>query len=203
MARSLYSYLVDTQANIEAATVEEGALGYATDLDIWGNFDGTDWIWGLIYGEIYVEGIDVEVDVDAQDVYVQVLAWSPGGPDGINGEAYLTTPDVTEDHITILKDRRYFVRWHVSCYAAQKQEYEFEVFINDGNVGYPNTEAYRTTSVASAVAAMSGGGICTLLADDTVELWVERKDGGSADRSIIIRQATLTVMQLSGINIDI
>lgn len=147
------------------------------------------------YGEIYVEGVDVGIALAAQDTYYQVTAWSDGAA-GIDGEAAGATPDASNDHITVAKAGRYYVRWHVSAYSAQKTEYEFEVFVNNGNAGFDNTESYRTTSTASAVGAVSGGGICDLAVGDTVELWVERKDGAGNEKTITIRQATLSIMAI-------
>ena len=149
----------------------------------------------LDYGEIYVEGIDVGIAMAAQDTYYQVIVWSPGGA-GVDGEAKGATPDVSNDHIVVGVSGIYYVRWHVSVYSAAKNEYELEVFINNGDTGFDNTESYRTTSVASAVGSISGGGICDLTAGDTVELWAERKDGAAVEKTLTFRQATLSIMQL-------
>lgn len=151
----------------------------------------------LQFGEIYVEGIDHNIVLAAQDTYYQVTSWSAGGA-GVDGEANGAIPDATNDHITIDLAGRYLVTWNVSCYSAQKHEYEFEIFINNGAIGFPNTESYRTTSVAAAVAAISGSGICDFAAGDTVELWVERKDGLAVARTITIRAANINVMQIGG-----
>lgn len=149
----------------------------------------------LEYGEIYVEGIDVGIAMAAQDTYYQAVVWSPGGA-GVDGEAKGATPDVTNDHITVGSSGMYYVRWHVSIYSTQKNEFELEIFINNGDTGFPGTEAYRTTSVASAVGSVAGGGICDLTAGDTVELWAERKDGAAVSKTLTFRQATLSIMQI-------
>jgi hypothetical protein len=148
------------------------------------------------YAEIYVEGINVGIAMAAQDTYYQCVVWSPGGA-GIDGEARGAVPDVSNDHITVTNSGIYFVRWHVSIYSAQKNEFEIEVFVNNGTAGFPTTEAYRTTSVASAVGSVAGGGICDLSASDTVELWAERKDGLAVAKTLTFRQATLSIMQLA------
>ena len=166
---------------------------FGTDGDL--TFHGTA---GLCFGQIYVEGIDVGIGLAAQDTYYQVAAWSPGAPDGVNGESNNSTPDVTNDHIVIDTAGKYYVSWHVSCYSGAKTEYEFEPFTNNGTTGFPQAESYRTTSVASAIGLVSGGGICDLSAGDTLELWVERKDGAAVAKTITIRAATLTAIQVSG-----
>jgi hypothetical protein len=35
----------DTQANIEALTVAEGSVAYATDINKHGYYNGTSWVW--------------------------------------------------------------------------------------------------------------------------------------------------------------
>ena len=152
---------------------------------------------GLQFAEIYVEGIDDGIVLAAQDTYYQVTSWSAGGA-GIDGEANGAVPDVANDHITIIDAGMYLVTWNVSCYSTQKNEYEFEIFVNNGVGGFPNTESYRTTSVASAVAAISGSGICDFAAADTVELWVERKDGLAVAKTITIRAANINVTMIGG-----
>lgn len=148
------------------------------------------------YGEIYVEGIDFDIALAAEDTYYQVEAWSNGGSDAANGEYRGAAPDITNDHLPISKAGKYFVRWHVAAYSGQKNEYEFEVFKNNGATGFPQTENYRTTSTASAVGACSGGGICDLSVGDTVELWVERKDGAAVSKTITIRAAVLSYIRI-------
>jgi len=151
--------------------------------------------YDAVYGEIYVEGIDVGITLAAESTYYQLIVWSPGS--AVNGESNGTSPDITNDHIVINQAGKYFVRWHVSAYSAAKNEYEIEVFTNNGTTGYPNTESYRTTSTASAVGLVSGGGICSFDSGDTVELWVERKDGADVSKTFTVRQATLSVMKLT------
>jgi len=147
------------------------------------------------YGEIYVGGINHGIVLAAQDTYYQVDAWSAGF--GVNGESLDATPDKDNDHIVIGTTGIYLVYWNVACYSVQKNEFEFEVFINNGNTAFPNTEIYRTTSVTSAVASLSGNGLCSLAANDTVELWVERKDGEAISKTVTIRAVTLGVKRIA------
>jgi hypothetical protein len=192
----LKSVLVEGDHEVRGNSYVGGASDY-TKIDSGGDvtfYGGA----GLLFGEIYVTGIDVGIAMAAQDTYYQIAVWSPGVPDGVNGEANGVTPDVSNDHITINTAGKYFVRWHVACYSGAKNEYEFEVFTNNGNTGFPQTENYRTTSTAFAIGALSGGGICDLAANDTVELWAERRDGGAVSKTITIRAATLSVIKIGG-----
>lgn len=151
------------------------------------------------YGEIYVRDIDVGIALAAQDTYYQLAVWSPGvsfGSDGVNGLANGAVPDVANDHITISASGVYSVRWTISCYSGVATEYAFIVRKNNGASGFPNTEGYRTTSTASAVGSVSGGGLCNLGTNDTIEMWVERKDGEAVSKTITVKQATLVLAQV-------
>jgi len=148
------------------------------------------------FGEIWCEGQDFDIVMAAEDTYYQCTVWSNASGDCSNGEYHGATPDITNDHIVIEKDGKYYVRWHVAAYSGNKTEYEFEVFKNNGATGFPQTENYRTTATASAVGAVSGGGICSLNEDDTVELFAERKDGGGVSKTLTIRAAVLSVFRV-------
>jgi hypothetical protein len=154
---------------------------------------------GLLFGEIWIEGIDHAIALAAQDVYYKVDCWSNEPAEAHNGESNGCTPDVTNDDIIILTSGIYDVRWDIAAYSAQKNTYEIEVFKNDGATGFGNTENYRTTSVASAIGAFSGGGKCRFNAGDTVELWVERKDGAGVSKTITIRKAMVSLTLIGGL----
>lgn len=148
------------------------------------------------HGDMYVEDVDVAIEITLQDTYYRVDAWSTGS-EGVNGASDGTTPDVANDQIIIVTGGEYLTQWTVSCYSAAKSEYEFEIFTNGGTTAYPETESYRTTSVADAVGLVSGVGICRFYTGDKVELWVKRKDGGSPPaKTITIRAATITIVKL-------
>jgi len=174
------------------------AGGETNNVNIDGNgdiqFSGSS---GLAYGGIYVEGVDVGISLAAQDTYSQVTAWSNGGA-GASCASNQTTPDASNDHITVSNTGTYYVSFHVSAYSSQKNVYEFECFKNNGATGFDCTESYRTTATASAIGAVSGGGLISLTAGDTLELWVERKDGGGTSKTITVRAATMSVVQVGG-----
>jgi len=155
---------------------------------------------GLLYGEIYVEGVDIDIVLPAQDVYYQINAWSEGP--GHDGEFNGVESEMVNDRIPIKYAGRYMVTWTASSYSAAKNEYEYEIHVNDGSKDFENTEGYRTTSVASAVGNSSGGGICNFAVGDTVELWVKRLDGGDVSpKTLTIRQARITVVKMGGVNV--
>jgi len=149
------------------------------------------------YGEIWVHDVDVGITLAAQDTWYQVTAWSNTvtsfSYDGHNGEANGVTPDASNDHLTILTTGIYMVHWWVSCYSGATNEFHLQMRRNNNSKGFPNTSGFRTTSTASAVGHVAGGGLCALNANDTIELWVERKDGGAVSKTLTIRAATLAV----------
>ncbi len=51
MTRSLFAYAVNTKANILAGSYQEGALGYATDTNEFGHYNGAAWVWGVNGGD--------------------------------------------------------------------------------------------------------------------------------------------------------
>lgn len=152
------------------------------------------------YGEIWVHDVDVGVVLAQQDTWYQITAWSNTVTsfsfDGHNGESKNATPDASNDHITLLASGIYMVEWSVSCYSAAVNKYHFQMRTNNGANGYPNTSAYRTTSTAGAIGNVAGGGICDLDISDTVELWVERKDGAAVSKTVTVRAATLSLHRL-------
>ena len=153
---------------------------------------------GLLTSDIYVKDVNIGIALAAESTYYQVTAWSEGSTNAKNGISIDAVPDVSNDHITIKTAGLYRVNWHVSAYSSQKNEYEFEIFKNDGVVKFHQTEGYRTTSTAAAVGAVSGGGNCHFNVDDTIELWVERKDGGGTEKTITIRAASINILMIGG-----
>jgi hypothetical protein len=149
------------------------------------------------YGEIYVEDVEVDIDLPAQDTYYRVIAWSPNNA-GVNGESRGTVPDASNDQIVVKAAGLYYVEYHASVYSKKKNEVSSEIQVNNGETRFPNTKSHKTTSSASAIENISGGGICALAINDTVELWVKRKGGGGAAKTITFKQATITVIQIVG-----
>lgn len=150
------------------------------------------------YGEIYVE--DVDIVMPAQDTYYQVKVWSPNNA-GVNGEARGTVPDASNDQIIVKAAGLYYVEYHASVYSKKKivarlNEISSEIQVNNGATRFPNTKSYKTPSAASAVESVSGGGVCAFAINDTVELWMKRKGGGGAAKTITFRQATITIIQI-------
>jgi hypothetical protein len=55
---------------------------------------------------------------------------------------------------------------------------------------------HRNAGTVNSVGNVATTSIIDLAANDTVELWVERVDGGAPSRTITIRQLSLSIMQI-------
>ena len=150
--------------------------------------DGT----GLPFGQIYEEDGTSTLALAAQDTYYQITAFSA------NGESNLTTPDHTNDHITVSKAGKYLVSASIAIESAQANEYDFHVQKNNGATDFQCISIHLDTNVASKTTQASATGILDLDANDTVELWVKRLDGGAVSKTITIINASITLTQIGG-----
>jgi hypothetical protein len=149
---------------------------------------------GLQFGEIwYMNVTGFDTDLAAQDTWYQLLGFDTNGVS--NGSV---TPDHTNDHITVGKTGKYKIEFHVSSRSAAANIYHFMVRANNGSTDINNIMAHRVTSVAGRIEAASSGGYASLSANDTVELWVQRKDGGAVTKTITTEHVTLSLKQVAG-----
>jgi hypothetical protein len=147
---------------------------------------------GLQYAQIYEEDGSSTLALAAQDTFYQIVSFS------VDGENNGATPDHTNDHITISKAGRYLVSSGISVQSATANEYDFHVQKNNGATDFPALSMHLDTNVANKTVATSTSGIVDLAANDTLELWVERLDGGGVSKTITIINATLSVTQIGG-----
>ncbi len=149
---------------------------------------------GLQFAQIYEEdGVDT-LALAAQDTQYQVVSFT------VDGESNGATPDHTNDHITVAVDGKYKSAFSVSFSqtAAVSIEYDFHIKINNGATDFPQTSAHRNSGGVSAVGNCGGIGLLDLSAGDTVELWVERLDGGAVSRTITFRALSIVLTQVGG-----
>jgi len=147
---------------------------------------------GLHFAEIYYMGSGFGTDLAAQDTYYQVLGFATDGQ--YNG----ATPDHTNDHITIGVTGKYFIQFSISCRSALANIYQFQVKKNNGATAIANIMFHRTTTNANRVATGACSGIASLTAGDTIELWVQRKDGGAVSKTITTEHVVLNLFQIGG-----
>lgn len=147
---------------------------------------------GLAYGEIYVADNTITTDLAAQDTWYQITIYNT---DGANNNA---TPDHTNDHITVTKAGHYLVNCHLCIKSAASNSYVFSVFKNNGDTQFANLQGHRQTTVANKPGSLSINGIIDVAANDTIEVWVKRTDGGAVSKSVTIINSALSLVQIGG-----
>lgn len=149
---------------------------------------------GLPLGEIYYMNVSgADTVLAAQDTWYQVLVFDT------NGDSHgAVTPDYTNGHITAGIDGKYWIYFSVSSRSVSINTYHFMVRCNNGAKDHINIMAHRVTSVAGRIGPSSCGGYDSLSANDTVELWVRRTDGGAVSKTITIEHVTLNACRFAG-----
>ena len=187
-------YIFDGVQNLQVLTLDSNGqysfapLVIANDL----LFTGED--TGLQFAQIYEEDGVGTLALAAQDTQYQVVSFS------VDGEKNVATPDHANDHITIAAAGKYLAFIDISFFqtTAVSIEYDFHIKINDGATDMPQVSAHRNSGAVSAVGNCGSDGILDLAVNDTVELWVERLDGGAVSRTITFRALSLTLVQIGG-----
>lgn len=147
---------------------------------------------GLCFGEIYHHDGGVDTILAAQDTWYQMNVFS------INGHSNNTSPDHTNNNITITKAGKYLVTYHLCSRSAAANKFNVSVYKNNGAIGFLNTHTHRVTSVAARVDSHSATAIIDLAVNDTVELWVKRTDGGAIAKTLTTETVAMSVTQIGG-----
>lgn len=183
------------------------------------NFDGTRYLWekpvrfgstsnyteidgsgkvvfagtaGLAFGEIYAENNSTATTISVAGTWYQVTIFNT------NGQSNNTTPDHTNDHITITKAGMYFVSVALSLLSGAGAAFvsEGEVKTNNGTVAHTNVHMDRALSGGGGdVGSASMSGIIDLAVSDTVEVWIRNKTNTT---DITVEDINLTIMQIAG-----
>lgn len=148
---------------------------------------------GLAYGEIYVRDNVNATVIAVAGTFVQFTEFNT------DGHANLTTPDHTNDHITITEAGRYLVTLSLSLLSVGgggADTVEVEVRKNNGATIFNNLHSHRTLAGGGGdKGSISISGIIDLAVNDTVEVWVANDD--STD-NIVLEDVTLSLVQIGG-----
>lgn len=147
---------------------------------------------GLAFGEIYVKDNAVAMTLNSA-AKVQVTIF------GTDGQSNNTTPDHTNDHITITKAGMYLVTISTAVQnnAAQSHKIVLSLWKNNGATEFTNVHAHRNLSGGSTdVGSISLSGIVDVAVNDTLEVWADTS--AAADRSITVEDITLSIVQVGG-----
>ena len=125
---------------------------------------------GLLYGEISVQDNSTETTISTAGTAVQVTIFDT------NGENNGTTPDHTNDHITIDTAGRYLLMCSATVNSIAGAASKFTISIQKNN---------GTTELVHVERNVGGGGtesgviamqcIKDLAASDTIEIWIENQ----------------------------
>ena len=147
---------------------------------------------GLVCGEIYADNNVTETVLASQDTLYQIAIFSA------NGKSRGMTPDYTNDHITTLTKGWYFVSISLSAFSAASNDYYFIANKNNGTIELNNLESRRQTTIAAKPGSVSISGIIDMNVGDTLELWIQRLDGGASSKSITIDHVTMSAILIGG-----
>lgn len=150
---------------------------------------------GLAYGEIscYNENDTVTIAASGIANKVQITSFDT------NGSSNNTTPDHTNDHITITQAGHYLctVSLHIeSAGGGGADTFGFGVYKNNGTTLFENCHAHRQLAGGGGdIGSISISGIIDLAVNDTIELWCWNE--GSTD-NLVVDDATMTLIQIGG-----
>jgi hypothetical protein len=149
---------------------------------------------GFVFAEISAHVNAVVTALPAQDTDYQITVFDTNGPSNN------MTPDHTNDHITVDYAGKYLCMISVSFRANQSQadNFTFHVSKNNNDAEFENLHSDRTTGTLQSFGSASLSGILDLAVDDTIELWVQRTTGGGASRDIVVKNVTLSLIQIGG-----
>jgi hypothetical protein len=143
------------------------------------------------YGGLSVNGNTNNLALAAQDTWYQYPYFDTNDP------SLGMTPDHTNDHITVGTTGVYFVSIDASFSGSVVTTFEVQMFINNGATGFPNVHFERKIGTGGDIGAAPASGIVSLTSGDTVELWVERTDGGGTSKNFLGRDVTISLIRLA------
>lgn len=131
---------------------------------------------GLPYGEVFVNDNSTVTSV-INSGFTQFLHFDT------NGHSNLSTPDHTNDHITIVKAGVYMADCCVNIKNSSGAAHVVEVVIakNNGTTIFPNMRRHRTLGTGTDVGAIPICGHLDLAVDDTIEVWITSDSASARD----------------------
>ena len=145
------------------------------------------------YGSITVEDNATETTISGTQTdfganAVQVVTF------GANGVALNTTPDHTNDHITIDVAGVYQIALSMSFSGEANDTYSFAIFKNN-KATQLGTRATRVIGSGGDVGSASLVAMASLDVNDTIEVWIQNEDGVT-NFNCTVEDASLTVFRV-------
>jgi len=150
---------------------------------------------GLCFGEIYTADASTTIAIatTGKANKVQITAFT------VNGVSNNTTPDHTNDHITITTAGMYLcnVSLHaVSVGGGGADNYGYSVYKNNGATEFANLHGQRDlVGGGGDEGSMTLSGIIDLAVNDTIEVWIWNNTN---DDDIVIDDINLSLVQIGG-----
>lgn len=149
---------------------------------------------GLPYGEIFAQDNTTPTTITSAGKVnkVQITIFDT---DGLSN---LTTPDHTNDHITIVKAGVYkvSVSMSVASSAGDADKLGFSVYKNNGATEFPNIHFHRDfTAGTGLTGSASMVGLIDVAVDDTIELWGWNEDDTD---NFLMEDVTMVIDQKGG-----
>jgi len=143
------------------------------------------------YGEIYYHGAGFNTVLAAQDTDYQITGFDT------NGISSGATPDHTNNHITVVSAGDYLISYSVSSRSGFSTAYELSVKRNNGVTHFPNSHTHRNTTVNNKLGVSAKTFLATLVANETIEMWVLRADGLAVAKTLTIEDINLIIVKVS------
>lgn len=144
------------------------------------------------YAGISVNNNTTTTTIGGATTWVQVVVFDTD--DAASG----STPDHTNDHITISETGDYLVTVSLSFESpdASAQTFQYQVQKNNGGTQLTSLTLERKLGTGGDVGSASISGIVNLSATDTIELWVQNLDGTN---NATMTNGNLAVQKIPGI----
>ncbi|MCK5609483.1 hypothetical protein KAR91_46850 [Candidatus Pacearchaeota archaeon] len=146
---------------------------------------------GLQYGCIFYHDGGFDTVLAAQDTWYKIVGFdSDGASNGV-------IIDHVNNHLLINIAGDYEVFVGASARSGASNKFQLAVFKNNGAVELP-IDLHITTDVANKVDTASMRCFTALNANDTIEVWVKRTDGGAVSKTITTEHIALNLIQIGG-----
>lgn len=161
------------------------------NLYIGGDIFMTDDGGGLTFGEIYVKDNATTTTLNSA-AKVQITIFDT------DGESNNSTPDHTNDHITITKAGKYLITVSLSVEngAGAAHKIDASIWKNNGATEFNNIHSHRDLSAGTDLGALALSGIVDLSVNDTIEVWLDTDRG--SDSVVTVEDITLSLVQIGG-----
>ena len=150
---------------------------------------------GLAFGDLYGQNTSstLTITTSGKANKVQVTAFDT------NGHSNNTSPDHTNDHITITKAGMYLINISMTLdsLAGSAAEFGFSLFKNNGATEFGNVHVIRDLPGGGGGnhGSVSMNGIVDLAVNDTLELWGWNN---ANTQNVMIDSVTMSIMQIGG-----